>query len=61
MRYNITPTARGYEISATKNGRILYLQSIYKGVAKWSLDYLYSRKYTTEAAARKAMQTIKDA
>lgn len=60
MRYNITPTARGYEISTTKNGRIVYLQSIYKGVAKWSLDYLYSRKYTTEAAARKAIKAIKD-
>lgn len=59
MKYNITPTARGYEISATKNGHIVYLQSIYKGVAKWSLDYLYSRKYTTEAAARKVIETIR--
>jgi len=59
MRYNITPTARGYEIHATKNGRNIYLQSIYKGAAKWTLDYLYSRKYATEAAARKAIETIK--
>lgn len=61
MKYNITPTARGYEISATKNGRNIYLQSIYKGAAKWTLDYLYGRRYATEAAARKAIKAIKDA
>lgn len=59
MKYTIAPTARGYEIRTTKNGRNIYLQSIYKGAAKWTLDYLYSRKYATEAAARKALETIK--
>lgn len=60
MKYTIAPTWRGYEISTTQNGRIVYLQSIYKGTAKWTLDYLYSRKYATEAAACKAIKAIKD-
>lgn len=61
MNYDISRTWRGYEIRTTKNGRNIYLQSIYKGVAKWTCDYTYSRKYATEAAACKAIKAIKDA
>ena len=56
--YEIVQTWSGFHIRKPytyKNGRPdkwLYLESRYKGVEKWILDYLYARTYTKAGAER---------
>lgn len=52
--YTVNNTWQGYEI---QNGKY-YLESIYKGIPKYTTDYLYSKKYKTLQSALKTITEL---
>lgn len=57
--FEINKTFQGYEIQLNKpNCKTLYLKSIYKGKPRYSMDYLYSKKYKTLKSATKVVKVL---
>ena len=55
---SIYRASRGYVVEKTGRKWTQFLESIYNGKAKWTLDHTYAKHYKSVNSAAQALQSI---